>query len=129
MPRWALLAVLSLLVLNALAYGCWFIVSPQEGFGEFGRLPEQAGAGALYLVGLVGIAMLGAAAFALLAMYLLIRGRPGGLPVAVVLGACYLGIGLFALLNGMPVDAMIYGGFGLLVAALAAVTGIFESRP
>ena len=128
LARLALLAVLGLLVLNALAYGCWFIASPHEGFGEFGQSPEPAGKAALYLVGLVGVVMLGAAAFALLAMYLLIRGRAGGLPVAVVLGICYLGVGLYALLNEMPVDALIYGGFGVLVTGLVAVLGLLESK-
>lgn len=54
--RWALLAVLGLLALNALAYGSWFIVSPHEGIEEFGQ--TAASAGTLYLVGLVGVAML-----------------------------------------------------------------------
>ena len=122
--KYALVLVLGVLALNALAYGCWFIAAPREGLGEFGYPTAPVLSGALYLVGLVGVAMLGAAAFALLAIFLLMRGRPGGLAVSLVLGASYLGVGLYALLNGMTVDALIYGGFGVLVTALSVAMGM-----
>lgn len=115
------MAILSLLALNALAYGAWFITSPLQGLGEFGPAIAPAAAGALYLVSLVGMAMLGAAAIAVLAIYLLVRGRAEGFWMAGVLGVAYLGTGILALHNQLMVDAAIYGSFGVLVTVLTGL--------
>ncbi len=118
----ALVAVLALLALNAFAYGAFYLLSPGEGVGEFGY--DTSGPveqGALHLVSMVGAGLLGFMGFALLAIALVLRGERSGLAVALVLGATYLGIGIFMALNQLWVDALIYGGFGAAVGLLAGI--------
>lgn len=117
-----LTVVLGLLALNGLAYGAFYLFSPAAGLGEFGYdTTLEAEAGALHLVSLAGITLLGFAGFALLAIRYIARGVRAGLGVAHVLGGIYLGLGAYAVSAQLWVDALIYGGFGLLVTLLAAI--------
>jgi hypothetical protein len=116
-----LIAMLALLALNAVAYGAFFVFSPEAGLGELAYdRPPATDHGAFFLVRLVGVGLLGAAGFALLAIRLVLRGEWAGPAVSLMLGATYLAVGACAVVSQLWVDAAIYGGFGVLVALLSA---------
>ncbi len=118
----SLVAVLALLALNALAYGAFYLADPAGGLREFGLdAAAGMGPGALHLVSMVGIGLLGFAGFAVLAIVRLLRGDRSGVGVALVLGAVYLALGGYFAFSRNAVDALIYGGFGVLVTVLAGV--------
>ncbi|NIP17879.1 MAG: hypothetical protein GWM87_06775 [Xanthomonadales bacterium] len=127
--KFTLIAVLALLALNAVAYGLFFVVSPADGLREFavsGAVPVTPGT--LHLVSLAGIGFLGFAGFAVLAAALLLQGKGNGAGVAAVLGATYLAIGLHAISIGLRVDALIYGGFGVLTCLFSALLWRLTTR-
>lgn len=119
--KWLLITALALLALNALSYGGYFVSAPWEARVEFGiQADAPVQAEALHLVRLAGVGLLSFFAFALLAIIRLARGKPGGLAITAVLAMTYLGIAAAAWIDGRDVDAAIYGGFGIVIAALAA---------
>ena len=132
----ALIGILVLVALNALAYGTSFVISPEQGLGEFGY--DTSGTiddGAIFLVSLVGIGMLGFMGFAILAIVLLLKRNRNGLAVTLVLGGTYLAIGIYWFSNQVWMDAMIYGGFGALISLLSGLLwksmapGSVEAQP
>jgi hypothetical protein len=113
--RWSLISILVLLAVNALAYGGFFFVSPADGLREFGYVQAgQAGEGAAVLVRILGVAMLGFAGFAVMAVFLLLRNSRSGLWVALILGVDYVFLGIAFAMHQIWTDALIYGGFGVL---------------
>lgn len=123
----AMVILLGFLVLHASAYGVGFLADSDGGLSEFGyetadTVGDDADAAARILIRLVGIAMLGMAAFTVLAAWNIIRSDRAGLGVASVLGVGRLLVGVaVAFDERLWFDAVFFSATGLLVIIGAGV--------
>ena len=75
-----LIALIGLLVLQALGYGVGFAIDPESGVNEFGyEEPTVVENLTVALVGLLGVGMVGIAALLILSAILVWRANPAGL--------------------------------------------------
>lgn len=110
------------LILQALGYGIGFFVDPVSGLGEFASPPPPGSDDlTVALVGLVGVGMIGAAALMALSVVLVLRGRPVGSTIGMLVGCIYLLAGVSVMRAGWTWDASFYlGGGGSLLLLCAA---------
>ena len=111
--------LIGFLVLQAVAYGIGFAVSPQGGVNEFGyAAPTVVDDLTVALVGLVGVGMVGVAALLVLAAILVWRANPAGAWVAIIVGGLYVLSGLQAVRAEWWWDAWFYSITGVLLLVL-----------
>ncbi len=125
----ALIALIGLLMLQALGYGIGFALDPAAGVGEFGS-PQPAVVDDLTvsLVGMVGVSMLGTAALLTLAAILVWRKNPAGVLVTAMLGAGYVLVGMSAFRAEWGWDGYFYVITGVALIVLSAVVGWLQAR-
>jgi hypothetical protein len=116
-------------ILQALGYGIGFVIDPENGVREFGyEKPTVVDDLTVTLVRLVGVGMLGVAAFLILSAILVWLGNPAGAYVAMILGGLYVATGLCALRAEWWWDAGFYGGTGASLIVLSAAVGWLHAR-
>ena len=118
--RVACLLLSGVLILQGLAYGVGFFLDPVSGLGEFAS-PPRAGNDdlAIALIGLVGVAMIGAAALLTWAAILLFKDDPFAPWMTMLVGAVYVLAGLSSYRVGWMWDASFYAGSGALLFMLS----------
>ncbi|MFQ6027176.1 MAG: hypothetical protein ACE5Q6_06770 [Dehalococcoidia bacterium] len=121
--KFSLIAILIFIAIHALAYGTGFVAGPEAGLEEFGYDTSEAiDDGARILIGIVGIAFIGAAAFSVLAAWRTIKGDQSGLAVTIVLGGIYLGMGIYAsFFERLWFDVFFFGISGFAIILLAGM--------
>lgn len=121
--------LIGLLVLQALAYGLSFALDPESGVKEFGyEAPVVVEGLTVGLVGLVGIAMVGAAALLGLSAILVWRANPAGAYVAMIVGGAYVLAGLCAFRAEWWWDAYFYSIMGAALIVLSAAVRWLPAR-
>lgn len=127
--RVACLLLTGVLILQGLAYGVGFFLDPASGLGEFATPPgaddDQLAIG---LVGLVGVAMIGAAALLAWSAILLFKDDAFAPRMTMLVGAMYVLAGISAYRVGWMWDASFYAGTGVLLFTLSVVVHRFRGE-
>ncbi len=124
-----LTVLIGVLVLQALAYGVSFAIAPAGGVNEFGYdKPAVVDDLTVALVGMIGVGMLGSAAFLTLAAILVWRANPAGAYVAMILGVVYILEGLCAFRAEWWWDARFFCVAGTTLVLLSAVVRWLHSQ-
>ncbi|MGB0543702.1 MAG: hypothetical protein ACPGPI_08260 [Longimicrobiales bacterium] len=129
--RVVMLALLLVLVLQALAYGISFFADPVSGLEEFASpLPVEDQDLAVGLIGLLGVGMMGVAVALMWAMPLIGRGHPLGPRISMMIGVVYVFAGMSVVRVGWVWDAWFYSVSGsLLILFSAALRWLRSSAP
>lgn len=118
--RVACLLLTGVLILQGLAYGVGFFLDPVSGLGEFASPPPVGNDDlAIALIGLVGVAMIGASALLTWAAVLLFKDDALAPWMTMLVGAVYLLAGISSYRVGWMWDAWFYGGSGVLLFLLS----------
>ena len=115
-----LILLVGLLVSQSLAYGIGFVSDPDDNVRELAMVvPGPAAALTPGLVRLIGAAMVAIAALLTLAAIMILRGRPLGTAILMVIGAIYLAVALLAAQAGSWWDVGFYGSAGVALIAMS----------
>ncbi len=123
----ACLLLTGMLILQGFGYGVGFFLDPVSGLGEFASPPRaEHDHLTVALVGLVGVAMIGASVLLTWAAVLVFKDDVLGPSMTMLVGALYVLVGISAYRVGWMWDATFYVGSGGLLVALSVAVRRFR---